>query len=245
MKSLIIIGLGIIAFASIIQTSHAEEIFMYLEKDVRKVYYTGENINSASFDHASASVIFDLGENATLDLKAPIVYPIGGQLFVLINGEEVDANATTDDCFYYASFESKSPEKIEIIFAHWPEATERTDNCETFVVSPLKQFKLGVLYSDIECRDELVLVVKSTNGHFTCVKPDSVLKLFERGWALMVNQSESSRHCYQVPETGVCKASIEKYYFDWESRSCKSFTWGGCGGSVPFDTLESCIGFCN
>ena len=38
-----------------------------------------------------------------------------------------------------------------------------------------------------------------------------------------------------------CEAllSIPKFYFD-EVQECKEFTWGGCGGVVPFDTLEEC-----
>jgi hypothetical protein len=112
--------------------------------------------------------------------------------------------------------------------------------------SPLKQFKSGILYGDIQCKDGLGLVVKTTNRHFACVKPESISKLFERGWTSNVNLGgESSRHCYQEPEHGICNASREKYYFNWETRSCKSFTWGGCGGSVPFDTLQSCKSLCN
>lgn len=59
------------------------------------------------------------------------------------------------------------------------------------------------------------------------------------------NKAESSRHCSLAPEPGMCKASIEKFYFDWESYSCKPFIWGGCGGVVPFDTLESCQVLCS
>ena len=117
---------------------------------------------------------------------------------------------------------------------------------ENIIPPPLKQFKSGILYGDIQCKDGLGLVVKTTNRHFACVKPESISKLFGRGWTSNVNLGgESSRHCYQEPEHGICNASREKYYFDWETRSCKSFTWGGCGGSVPFDTLQSCKSLCN
>lgn len=50
--------------------------------------------------------------------------------------------------------------------------------------------------------------------------------------------------CYSVPKSGKCKALLTKYYFDPESKTCKSFTWGGCGGNVPFQTMESCEETC-
>ncbi|MBA4146415.1 MAG: proteinase inhibitor I4 serpin, partial [Cytophaga sp.] len=27
-------------------------------------------------------------------------------------------------------------------------------------------------------------------------------------------------------------------------KKCKEFIWGGCGGVVPFETLEECKGGC-
>ena len=29
-----------------------------------------------------------------------------------------------------------------------------------------------------------------------------------------------------------------------ESESCQEFTWGGCQGSVPFETMEACMASC-
>jgi Kunitz/Bovine pancreatic trypsin inhibitor domain len=51
--------------------------------------------------------------------------------------------------------------------------------------------------------------------------------------------------CYQPPESGMCKAAFQRYYYDQESDSCKSFTWGGCKGSVPFETQDACVQTCN
>lgn len=53
-----------------------------------------------------------------------------------------------------------------------------------------------------------------------------------------------SSKCYTVPKTGNCKAMINKYYFNIEDKSCKSFIWGGCGGNIPFQTLEECKKTC-
>ena len=46
--------------------------------------------------------------------------------------------------------------------------------------------------------------------------------------------------CELLPEPGPCFAAIPKFYFDQEAQECKEFTWGGCGGVVPFDTFEAC-----
>ena len=47
--------------------------------------------------------------------------------------------------------------------------------------------------------------------------------------------------CRVEPDPGPCNAAITKYYFDQLEKKCKTFTWGGCGGGVPFDTIEECL----
>lgn len=49
-------------------------------------------------------------------------------------------------------------------------------------VSPLKQFKSGILISEIKCKESLILITKH-DGSPACVKSDSKLKLIEYGWA--------------------------------------------------------------
>ena len=51
--------------------------------------------------------------------------------------------------------------------------------------------------------------------------------------------------CSQPPESGMCKAAFQRYYYDADSGSCQTFIWGGCKGSVPFETLEACTQACN
>ena len=109
-------------------------------------------------------------------------------------------------------------------------------------ISPLKQFKNNIPFDKIKCNDDLQLIQKH-DGSPACVKLKSISKLFERNWIKLVYGN--SKLCYEIPDTGLCKAAFEKYYFDWELNSCKSFTWGGCGGNVPFDTLELCQNLCN
>ncbi len=51
-------------------------------------------------------------------------------------------------------------------------------------------------------------------------------------------QSECGNRCSLEPSPGNCYAAITKYYYDQTENECKPFTWGGCGGVVPFETLE-------
>lgn len=46
--------------------------------------------------------------------------------------------------------------------------------------------------------------------------------------------------CALVPDAGPCNAIAIRYYYDPRDKKCKPFTWGGCGGVVPFNTLEEC-----
>ncbi len=52
--------------------------------------------------------------------------------------------------------------------------------------------------------------------------------------------NECQIKCSLKPETGFCKAAIPKYYFNDITEKCEQFTWGGCKGIVPFDTMEEC-----
>jgi carboxymethylenebutenolidase len=51
---------------------------------------------------------------------------------------------------------------------------------------PLKQINSGINPVDVTCIEGLELVMKLSNGHPACVKPTSVAKLVERGWAIHI-----------------------------------------------------------
>ena len=51
-------------------------------------------------------------------------------------------------------------------------------------------------------------------------------------------------NCYLEPDPGDCMAAIKRFYFDQNEGKCKSFTWGGCDGVVPFETLAECKSAC-
>ena len=49
--------------------------------------------------------------------------------------------------------------------------------------SPKKQLLNGVLAEEIKCKEGLELAFKNTNNSPVCVKPGTLQKLIERGWA--------------------------------------------------------------
>lgn len=51
---------------------------------------------------------------------------------------------------------------------------------------PLKQIRDGVHPSNVTCTEGLEIVLKKSNGNPACLKPSSVAKLIERGWAIHI-----------------------------------------------------------
>lgn len=49
--------------------------------------------------------------------------------------------------------------------------------------SPLKQFKSGISFLEIKCKENLELIYKN-NGSPVCVKPETKTKLIKRGWGI-------------------------------------------------------------
>lgn len=62
---------------------------------------------------------------------------------------------------------------------------------ESFLPSPLKQFKSGISAYDVKCHQGLILVIKSTDDSPACVKPDNEIRLIKIGWAKNLSASTS------------------------------------------------------
>ena len=50
--------------------------------------------------------------------------------------------------------------------------------------------------------------------------------------------------CLERPEAGSCRAAKPAFYYDYATDSCRQLLWGGCGGTVPFDSMEDCVSVC-
>jgi len=61
--------------------------------------------------------------------------------------------------------------------------TENSSENKKQSSSPKKQLQSGVLAEEIKCKEGLELAFKNTNNSPVCVKPATLQKLIERGWA--------------------------------------------------------------
>jgi hypothetical protein len=50
--------------------------------------------------------------------------------------------------------------------------------------------------------------------------------------------------CLAKPDAGNCRGARPAFYYDYHTDSCRRFLYGGCGGNVPFATLEDCVKRC-
>ena len=67
---------------------------------------------------------------------------------------------------------------------------EKFNELDVFYPAPLKQIQFGLYADEIMCKESLALVTNNDNSP-ACVKPDSIPKLVERGWAIANNENES------------------------------------------------------
>ncbi len=49
---------------------------------------------------------------------------------------------------------------------------------------------MGIASENVSCKDGLKLVLKKTNNNPACVKPQTLQKLIDRGWALNIGSSD-------------------------------------------------------
>lgn len=54
-----------------------------------------------------------------------------------------------------------------------------------------------------------------------------------------------SVRCTELPDTGGCRDSLTKWYYNPVKQECSRFNYGGCQGNENrFDSQESCMKFC-
>ena len=61
---------------------------------------------------------------------------------------------------------------------------------------------------------------------------------------LSFGQIVATEDCNSIPDPGICLAYFQTFYFDQTTSQCEESYWGGCGGVVPFWTLEECQNNC-
>ncbi|XP_073340545.1 kunitz-type protease inhibitor 1a [Pagrus major] len=62
---------------------------------------------------------------------------------------------------------------------------------------------------------------------------------------LQIPVNEQKVRCTELPDTGSCRDSFTKWYYDPYQKICSRFNYGGCSGNENrFDTQEACMKFC-
>lgn len=54
------------------------------------------------------------------------------------------------------------------------------------------------------------------------------------------NNCDKPSRCELEPDPGNCFAAMPRYFYNSSSGKCEEFIWGGCAGTVPFETMEAC-----
>ena len=51
--------------------------------------------------------------------------------------------------------------------------------------------------------------------------------------------------CTEIPDTGSCRDSLTKWYYNPVKQECSRFNYGGCQGNENrFESQEACMKFC-
>lgn len=169
---------------------------------------TNGTIKSISSKDGVLAVNVHGTKNGVLEIKFPRNYPYTNTPknwpdsishadipFLLINGaEELRYSSKITDCFFTYRIPFSNDSKIELIWTYllsnnlYP---HRGDDVPQYCIaqtiaenlSPLQQIQAGVSNQDVQCAIGFEFVIKTSNSSPACVKPETKIKLIERGWA--------------------------------------------------------------
>ncbi|XP_029923232.1 kunitz-type protease inhibitor 2 isoform X2 [Myripristis murdjan] len=60
-----------------------------------------------------------------------------------------------------------------------------------------------------------------------------------------ISADDFAERCEVAPKVGPCRASLMRWHYDSQTRTCRSFIYGGCqGNNNNYDSEESCMAAC-
>ncbi|HWP52476.1 MAG TPA: hypothetical protein VNK07_00285 [Candidatus Binatia bacterium] len=141
-------------------------------------------------------LIYPRESNPFIDIRTDFVSELkNGQIGTIHVTITADKNLPIKD-LQVAVYFTANDEKENVLTGAWSGPVDNTIVVQPphllsqKILAPLKQFKSGIAPKDIVCKEGFELVIKSTNGHSACVKPQSAEKLIQRTWAAINKVSE-------------------------------------------------------
>ncbi|MGD8299972.1 MAG: hypothetical protein PVJ16_08070 [Nitrosopumilaceae archaeon] len=103
----------------------------------------------------------------------------------------------------------------------------------TNIDSPLKQFNSGVPINETQCRNDLILIIKSKNLTPACVKPNTAEKLIVREWAKSL---DTSRSIQPIIKTGTNSGFCLGYCFTEFTLTSEKIVYSQTGRKFVSDS---------
>lgn len=179
-----------------VKVSNIDHVFKFL--------YEVKNGSVVSMDvlNNESTILLDVnGTNIELKLNIPRNFPISDYPednsktpIVLVDNVEIAYHVSELDCFYEYTINASNSSQIKFIFfmtyanslggtiEEVPEDCFKKTRQKLDSLSPLKQFEIGILDNEIQCKESLIFITKY-DGSPACVTPETKQKLIERGWA--------------------------------------------------------------
>jgi hypothetical protein len=115
--------------------------------------------------------------------------------------------------------------------------------------SPLDQFKEGYEAKNVLCHDGFVLVIKSEDNSFACVKPQTAQKLVERGWGTIYHISSNMTRTKGVVEGEFLHRTIDGRQYNFFPSgiggiaNVSGYTDPSCKNGYGSFTIKGFIGY--
>jgi len=172
----------------------------------------------------------------------PLILSIGISLYLPTASAQVLPKLVTDDPKY---FEAHGYGLAILEYNGWPTTPYDYLKENLPVLSPLAQLNSGVSPFDIQCKNNLELMVKPSKESSGCVNPNSVMKLIERNWmhvfdpavALAVGaELEDEESDLETEESG--SETLKKQSYPSDDQRAMSYVVTFSGGTLIVEEME-------